>query len=160
MHNPHSTGRRAVAPSSIPASVAHMAIPGHAGPAVRFFILLLVLMSAAKPAAAQGLPILRLEPANEKQFWVNMGGTSQHFKNAHRFNQQNSGLGLEYALDNDRSLVIGEYLNSVRGTTRYIGGAWTPLGYGPFRVGALAGFADGYPKMRGGGFFPDRKSVV
>jgi hypothetical protein len=61
---------------------------------------------------------------------------------------------LEYKVDDDRSLILEQYRNSVFGTTRYLGGAWLPLEFGPLRVGAIAGLADGYPKMRNGGFFP------
>jgi hypothetical protein len=92
--------------------------------------------------------------AKESDFWVNFGAFSQHFNNASKFNQTNAGFGLEYQLDDDRALVIGQYRNSVRDTTRYLGGAWMPLEIGIVKFGAIAGMADGYPEMRGGGFFP------
>lgn len=88
------------------------------------------------------------------QFWVNLGGISRHFEYAEKFNQQNYGYGIEYQLSASKYLVLGGYRNSVHDDTRYIGAAWMPLAAGPFKLGAIAGLADGYAAMRDGGFFP------
>jgi hypothetical protein len=116
----------------------------------------LSLLSAGfmSPAKADDIPVPSLQSSKRNQFWFNFGGLSQHFENSSRFNQQNFGFGLEYQVDRARYLVLGEYQNSVHGSTRYAGGGWMPLTYGPFKIGAIAGVADGYPKMRGGRFFP------
>lgn len=131
-----------------------MAIPLSRGRLFRLFALFAVTTSYGISAFAEIIPDHAWNEVKERQFWLNFGGMSQHFKNAGKFNQQNAGFGMEYAIDKERSLVIGEYRNSVHKDTRYIGGAWMPLGYGLVKVGALAGLVDGYPKMRGGGFFP------
>ncbi|MBI1892068.1 MAG: hypothetical protein HYS18_15590 [Burkholderiales bacterium] len=121
---------------------------------LRFLALIAATICFANKALAGVIPEHAWSNVKETQFWMNFGGMSQHFKNANKFNQQNAGFGIEYALDKERSLVIGEYYNSVRGDTRYLGAAWKPLQFGPIKIGALAGMVDGYPKMRGGGFFP------
>lgn len=117
--------------------------------------LTLSLLFAGGVEAAVALDLSRIsQPVNRNQFWVNFGGLSQHFESAERFNQNNFGFGIEYQLSSSKYLVLGEYYNSVRGTTRYLGGAWMPLVYQQFKLGMIAGAADGYPKMRNGGFFP------
>ncbi len=125
--------------------------------------LLLLMAAGARPVAAATAteePFLNLRPINQKQFWVNFGGLSQHFEGAERFNQQNFGFGVEYQTDPTRYVVLGEYQNSVHKNTRYIGGAWMPLKFGIVKLGAIGGAADGYPKMRNGGFFPVVLPVV
>lgn len=122
--------------------------------------LLLALAGLTASARAEFFPEASLQSSNRGQFWVNLGGMSQHFENASRFNQQNFGFGIEYQVDPRRYLVLGGYHNSVRKETRYVGGAWMPLAVGPVKLGVIAGVADGYPKMRNGGFFPIALPVV
>jgi hypothetical protein len=125
-----------------------------AGGASCFLVSLVSVAGLAEPAHAEEFFGEPLQPKAQAHFWKNFGGASHHFKNPERFNQDNAGFGIEYTLDRDRSLVIGEYLNSVNLPTRYFGGAWAPLHYGPIKLGVVAGLADGYPIMNGGGFFP------
>ncbi len=117
-------------------------------------LLPLLLASALQPACADDTPVSLLLPGRPAQFWVNLGGISQHFQYAEEFNQQNFGYGIEYQLSASQYLVLGGYRNSVHADTRYIGGAWMPLAAGSFKLGAIAGLADGYAAMRDGGFFP------
>lgn len=116
--------------------------------------LALLMASALDSAAAADFSVRTFESATRDQFWRNSGGKSKHFENASRFNQDNVGYGIEFQADSTRYLVLGEYRNSVHKHTRYIGGAWMPVQYGAFKLGAIAGMADGYPKMRNGGMFP------
>ena len=147
----------AIAPSSHVAGRRSLPAERHAMHALG---CLAMLVGASGAAVAQDFPTSPFDAAAGKQLWINMGGTSQHFRNADRFNQQNSGFGVEYDFGNERSFIIGEYKNSVRSNSRYIGAAWTPLTFGPVKVGALVGVVDGYRKMRGGDFFPVALPVV
>ncbi len=117
-------------------------------------VLALLIAGTLDSAAAADFTVQTFESATKEQFWRNSGGKSQHFENASRFNQDNAGYGIEFQADSTRYLVLGEYRNSVHKHTRYIGGAWMPVQYGAFKFGAIAGLADGYPKMRNGGMFP------
>lgn len=116
-------------------------------------------------SAAALLPILSATPAHAEddhsgEWWINAGGISHHFNRSMDFNERNWGAGVEYVLSNDVSLVAGEYRNSVRTTTRYLGASYTPLSFGPARFGIVAGAADGYRMMRDGGFFPIISPVI
>lgn len=88
------------------------------------------------------------------QIWLNAGGLSYHFNRSIGYNERNFGMGVEYKIDAEKSIVAGFYRNSVRTQTRYLGWVWAPIELGVFRAGAVIGVADGYADMRGGHFFP------
>lgn len=112
-----------------------------------FALMSLILLS---PAATAGTDQVEAKG----QFWLNAGGVSYHFDRNKSFNEKNAGLGLEYRINENASVAVGQYKNSVWSDTRYASLAWTPLHYGIARVGVLTGLADGYPNMRHGDVFP------
>ncbi len=97
--------------------------------------------------------------------WITSGFWSQHDhggrgKPAGGWNESNTGIGAEYAFDEDWRLSAGVYENSVFETSRYAQLVWSPPmttwrhGAATLQLGAAAGVVDGYPGMRDGGFFP------
>jgi len=94
-----------------------------------------------------------LQKCEASELWVNTGGFSKHFEDNGR-NETNLGLGAEYRLRDDLSVMAGYHKNSLNLRTRYAAINYQPLEVGPFKVGASIGVMDGYPHMRdGGGFF-------
>ncbi|MGB8517425.1 MAG: hypothetical protein WCD45_06010 [Gallionella sp.] len=87
------------------------------------------------------------------EFWLNAGFISHHFQTDKGLNNNNYGIGGEYRYSTTNSITAGEFYNSDRQTSHYVGWYWQPVSYGPLRLGAVAGGFDGYPKMRNGGWF-------
>lgn len=113
---------------------------------LRSAVVILVSLSSCSANAA--------EETRSGEVWINAGSVSWHPDRDAKFNERNFGLGLEYKLDERYALVGGVYRNSVHCITRYAGVAYTPIQFGPVRLGALAGLADGYPEMRDGRVAP------
>lgn len=113
----------------------------------RFLAVMAISLACSAAAHAEDAG----DPGN---WWLNAGGVSHHFNRYKHFNEHNFGLGIEYKFDAHLSAVAGEYRNSVWHSTRYAGLGYTPLDVGPLHAGLVTGFADGYPKMKHGGFFP------
>lgn len=93
---------------------------------------------------------------NDKEasrLWINFGGFSSHFHRDRGYNENNTGLGLEYRLDTNTALMVGGYYNSVRKNTSYIGINYQPLEFLKGKVGFVVGVMDGYPAMKQGGVF-------
>jgi len=96
--------------------------------------------------------------------WIASGFLSHH--TSHRreprrgWNETNTGLGLEYDVDERWRLAAGLYENSVYRTSRYMQAVWTPEAshwqHGSTRItlGAAVGLVDGYPRMNHGGWVP------
>lgn len=120
----------------------------------RLLLLPLLIAAAVQPAIAAERWNAAPLKNRANQLWINVGGVSQHFDNATALNQENFGYGVEYQVDRNRYLVLGAYRNSVHADTRYFGGAWMPLSYKAFKLGAIAGVVNGYKDMRNGGYFP------
>ena len=114
------------------------------------FSLLLSLI--APPAQAADFSLVESEPRSE--IWLNPGWYSLHFDRDRNLEDANPGLGLEYRYSTVYALTAGFFRNSDRRRSRYIGGYWQPLAFGPLRLGAAFGLIDGYPRMRDGGWFP------
>lgn len=86
--------------------------------------------------------------------WINFGGISLHaYKNSER-NSQNEGLGVEYVLDERKSLIAGVYKNSFYTYSQYAGMTWMPIEFGRTRLGLIGGVINGYQMIRKGDFFP------
>ncbi len=99
-------------------------------------------------------PGVSASPLSHSEMWVNVGGFSRHFARNKGYNESNFGLGVEYRLNPDVSVMAGSYYNSIRRTTTYATVNWQPYRVGEIKVGALAGLMDGYPSVaRGGKFF-------
>lgn len=103
------------------------------------------LPPAAGPAKAQD---------SKTELWINVGGFSRHFARNKGYNESNFGLGVEYRVNPDVSVMAGSYYNSIRRTTTYATANWQPYHLGDFKIGASVGIMDGYPSIaRGGTFF-------
>jgi hypothetical protein len=86
--------------------------------------------------------------------WINVGGFSSHFSRDKGYNENNAGLGVEYRINPDVSIMAGGYYNSVRKNTSYAAVNWQPWALGNWKLGAAIGLMDGYPALeRGGTFF-------
>lgn len=95
-----------------------------------------------------------------QSLWVTSGFWSYHQAHRDYYNQDNKGIGFEAAFNDNWSLALGRYRNSVREHSRYVQAVWTPdvaqVRFGELRVtgGIAFGLVDGYPDMRQGKFFP------
>lgn len=108
------------------------------------------LSEPAHPAASAPFS----SPPSAREMWVNFGGFSRHFARNKGYNESNLGLGVEYRLNPDVSVMAGSYYNSIRRTTSYATVNWQPYRLGDVKVGASVGLMDGYPALsRGGSFF-------
>lgn len=87
------------------------------------------------------------------QLWVNVGGFSRHFARNKNYNESNLGLGIEYRINPEVSVMAGTYYNSVRRTTTYGAVNWQPLSLGDWKIGAMVGVMNGYPAVKRGGTF-------
>lgn len=87
------------------------------------------------------------------QLWIDSGFATYHFQRDLDLNGRNTGIGLEYRLSEAASATAGRFYNSDRRYSNYAGLYYQPWRWGPVRFGAVAGGFNGYPKMRGGGWF-------
>ncbi|CDG85013.1 hypothetical protein [Janthinobacterium agaricidamnosum] len=110
---------------------------------------LLVMFGSA--AQAQTFSMIENQPLNET--WLNAGFYSYHFKRDKDLNDSNPGLGAEYRFSTVSSVTAGRFYNSDRAYSNYAGLYYQPIAIGPFRLGAVVGGFNGYPKMRDGGWF-------
>ena len=109
------------------------------------------LLIAASPAHAD-------EPAQfSPQVWVNPGIYSYHFNRDKNFREDNWGVGAEALFTPNHGAMIGTYINSDRGHTRYATYEWRPLHWQPYGINVsaalVAGAFDGYPRYHNGGWF-------
>jgi len=81
--------------------------------------------------------------------WLVMSGASYHFQRDPKHNERNWGLGLEIKLDNDKSIVFGQYRNSIDNESHYGGITWLPYHMGPVSMGGMFGIIDGYRPLHG-----------
>lgn len=88
-----------------------------------------------------------------RQTWLNAGFFSYHFQRDKNLNGSNGGLGIEQRLSTVTALTAGRFYNSDRRYSNYAGVYYQPVALGPFRVGAVVGGFNGYPRMRDGGWF-------
>jgi len=107
------------------------------------------------PAHAEGDEIfsfIESKPVNE--LWLNPGLVSYHWDRNKDLNGDNYGVGAEYRFSTVASLTAGEFNNSDRAISDYVGVYYQPIGIGPVRVGAVFGGFNGYPNYRNGNWFP------
>ncbi|NBX55330.1 MAG: hypothetical protein EBQ82_06265 [Betaproteobacteria bacterium] len=94
-------------------------------------------------------------PSEAGDIWLNPGFISYHFpKEGLSFNNENSGLGIEWRQSQEVSWSGGFFHNSDWERSYYVGAYWTPWVAMGWRWGAFIGVVDGYPKMLNGGAFP------
>lgn len=77
-------------------------------------------------------------------FWIGPGALSFHTDRQPRHNEVNTGFNVECAWNERDAVGAGFYRNSDWRETHYLAYRWTPWMVGDFRLGALAGVADGY----------------
>ena len=113
-----------------------------------------IALGAALPAVAQELP---RNWEGRPQLWLNAGFLSHHFERSADYREDNWGIGAEAVLAPAHALVAGNFINSERVRSRYLGWQWRALRWKPRDFDVHAGVAlaliDGYPATRGGNAF-------
>ena len=89
-----------------------------------------------------------------RKAWINPGFYSYHVQRDKDLNNVNPGIGFELPLSDTYSVTAGVFHNSDRATSHYVGLYAMPYRVGPFKVGAVIGGFNGYPKAFNGGWFP------
>ena len=115
--------------------------------------LILALASLCPLAHADGL-FTRIEPTPLSQFWIDSGFATYHFKSDVALSGRNPGLGVEYRFRADVAATAGRFLNSDGELSNYLGAIWQPVAIGSVRLGAVVAAFNGYPHVRGAGWFP------
>ncbi len=93
------------------------------------------------------------ETPAEPALWLNLGALTHHPNQSRGYNENNSGLGLEYRFKPDTSVMVGSFYNSVRRDTNYAAVNWQPLALGDWKLGLAMGVMNGYPDVENGGYF-------
>jgi hypothetical protein len=107
----------------------------------------------------------------ENRLSLTTGFLSHHTAKRHSadhrgWNENNTGIGFEYRLNDNLDLAAGVYKNSVYRNSRYLQLVYTPdftqLHLGPVAIdaGVAVGVADGYPKRNHGHCAPAILPVV
>lgn len=106
-------------------------------------------------------PASRSDAASESQWWLASGFWSHHTRRADRYQQDNTGVGIEWHGPgewNAWQINAGHYRNSRNKPSNYLQVGWMPLQL-PLPAGVLlkggasVGMVNGYPRMHGGGYF-------
>jgi hypothetical protein len=111
------------------------------------------LLALGLVGAAQANPFETIENKPLNELWINGGFYSYHFQRDKGFDDTNPGWGAEYRFSTVASATAGRFHNSDRAMSSYAGIYYQPWSIGPFRLGAVIGGFNGYPKMRDGGWF-------
>jgi len=93
-------------------------------------------------------------PTQPKAVWLNAGFYTLHFDHDKGLRNANAGLGLEWTLNDTYSLTVGGFKNSDHQHSNYIGMYVMPWRWESFKLGAVVGTFDGYPRANQGGWFP------
>ena len=93
-------------------------------------------------------------PTQPKSVWLNAGFYTLHFDHDKGLRNANPGLGIEWALNETYSLTAGGFKNSDHQHSNYLGMYVMPLRRESFKLGAVVGTFDGYPRANQGGWFP------
>lgn len=83
--------------------------------------------------------------ADDESVWLTSGFSSYHTnEDAHGYNQNNTGFGVEYHRTHALSYIAGEYDNSIFRIARYAGVSYEPWNVLGIKFGATAGLVSGY----------------
>jgi hypothetical protein len=93
-------------------------------------------------------------PTQPKSVWLNAGFYTLHFDHDKGLRNANPGLGIEWALNETYSLTAGGFKNSDHQHSNYLGMYVMPWRWESFKLGAVVGAFDGYPRANQGGWFP------
>jgi hypothetical protein len=113
-----------------------------------------LLLCALAPLALAGELFTEIDPGPRSEWWVDSGFLTAHFNRGKDLNGENHGLGAEYKFSGTMVATAGRFYNSDRAWSSYAGLIWQPYAIGPVRLGAALAVFNGYPHMRGGGWFP------
>lgn len=94
------------------------------------------------------LLILAAPLANAGELWGVVNLASKHVGEDKPLNENNPGLGVEYAQSEDFTYMVGQYRNSHNRRSRYAFGAYTPIQSNGFSLGVAVGAASGYTSGR------------
>lgn len=107
-----------------------------------YVILGVILITAAISSTAH---------ADEESLWLTTGEWSRHdecnYKTTCQFRQNNIGLGIQYDLSRDSSVIAGWYNNSIHRETVYAGMTYTPWHLGDAKLGVVGAMATGYTEI-------------
>lgn len=123
----------------------------------KFFYSTILFSSISTSSLSHSASLINvglIEPSPINELWVNAGMQSYHFAKDQNFNNNNLGVGVEYAFNTVASVTVGEYSNSLRHQTNYAGIYYHPIEIGPIKVGVVAGVLNGYPAMNHGRYSP------
>lgn len=77
--------------------------------------------------------------------WLTTGEWSRHNdESKHQYRQNNTGIGVQFDLNSDQSVVAGYYNNSIHRETVYMGMTYTPFHLGDAKFGVVGAMATGY----------------
>lgn len=120
----------------------------------RLLLAAALLACGASAHAQLSNPFQMIDSQPLSQAWINGGFYSYHFNRDKDLNGSNAGIGAEYRFSTVSAVTAGRFYNSDRAYSNYLGMYYQPIALGPFRLGAVIGAFDGYPKTRDGGWFP------
>ena len=86
--------------------------------------------------------------------WLNAGFYTLHLDHDKGLSSANPGLGIEWTLSETYSLTAGGFKNSDHQHSNYLGMYVMPWRWESFKLGAVLGTFDGYPRANQGGWFP------
>jgi hypothetical protein len=115
---------------------------------------IVLALAALGPCAQADELFTKIDSTPRSEFWLDSGFATAHFQSDKHLNGANTGLAAEYRFSGTMAATAGRFYNSDRAWSNYAGVIWQPYAIGPVRLGAALGMFDGYPNMRGGGWFP------
>ncbi len=92
--------------------------------------------------------------SHPQAIWINAGFYTSHFDHDKGLRNANPGLGIEWTLNDTYALTAGEFKNSDNQRSNYLGMYVMPWKWESFKLGAVVGAFDGYPRANQGGWFP------
>lgn len=104
--------------------------------------------------------LAKADSLDRPSLWVNAGFYTAHFDHNKGLRNANSGLGLEWTLNDTYSITAGGFKNSDNQHSDYVGMYVLPWRWQNFKAGAVVGAFDGYPRANQGGWFPVLIPVV
>ena len=116
---------------------------------MRLTFWLAVLLGASGLARAEDPPA---------KVWLNHGAYTHHFKSGD-YREDNYGIGAELVVAPQHGFLAGNFINSNRERSRYLGynwrglWEWKPIGVS-LRTGVVFTMIDGYTKINAGRWFP------
>ena len=122
--------------------------------------LLCLSASATRVLASSDIEQAFVNPMQPKAVWLNAGFYTSHFDHDKGLRNANPGLGIEWALNDTYALTAGGFKNSDNQHSNYLGLYVMPWRLGSFKLGAVVGTFDGYPRANQGGWFPALIPIV